>query len=56
MPKKALELANAMHITVSVFNNNDDESDPNDEYVVWFEELVPHAPTEQRWHNCTGQS
>jgi secondary thiamine-phosphate synthase enzyme len=47
-------LVNAMHITASVFIN-DDESGLHHDYEVWLEELAPHAPIDQYWHNRTGE-
>jgi hypothetical protein len=41
--RKALILVNAMHITASVFIN-DDASGLHHDYEVWLEELAPHAP------------
>jgi len=41
--EKGLCLVNAMHITASVFIN-DDESGLHHDYEVWLEELAPHAP------------
>jgi thiamine phosphate synthase YjbQ (UPF0047 family) len=38
-----LVLVNAMHITASVFIN-DDESGLHHDYEVWLEKLAPHAP------------
>jgi secondary thiamine-phosphate synthase enzyme len=54
-----LILVNAMHITASVFIN-DDESGLHHDYEVWLEELAPHAPISQcrprgRLHNRTGE-
>ncbi len=43
-------LCNAMHITASVFIN-DDESGLHHDYEVWLEKLAPHAPVEQYRHN-----
>ena len=43
-------LCNAMHITASVFIN-DDESGLHHDYEVWLEKLAPHAPIEQYRHN-----
>ena len=51
--KRALTLVNAMHITARVFIN-DDESGLHHDYEVWLEELAPHAPIDQYWHNRTG--
>jgi len=47
-------LANAMHITASVFIN-DDESGLHHDYEEWLEELAPHAPVSQYQHNRTGE-
>jgi secondary thiamine-phosphate synthase enzyme len=47
-------LVNAMHITASVFIN-DDESGLHHDYDVWLEKLAPHAPTSQYDHNRTGE-
>jgi secondary thiamine-phosphate synthase enzyme len=54
MIKRVLTLVNAMHITASVFIN-DDESGLHHDYEVWLEELAPHAPIDQYWHNRTGE-
>ncbi len=43
-----------MHITASVFIN-DDESGLHHDYEAWLEHLAPHEPTEQYWHNRTGE-
>jgi thiamine phosphate synthase YjbQ (UPF0047 family) len=43
-----------MHITASVFIN-DDEGGLHHDYEVWLEELAPHAPIDQYWHNRTGE-
>ena len=48
--KEGLCLVNAMHITASVFIN-DDESGLHHDYEVWLEKLAPHAPTNQYRHN-----
>jgi len=48
--KEGLLLCNAMHITASVFIN-DDESGLHHDYEVWLERLAPHAPTHQYAHN-----
>src|SRR3954470_6630298 len=47
-------LVNAMHITASVFIN-DDESGLHHDYEVWLEKLAPHAPTSTYRHNRTGE-
>jgi secondary thiamine-phosphate synthase enzyme len=54
MIKRGLTLVNAQHITASVFIN-DDESGLHHDYEVWLEELAPHAPIDQYWHNRTGE-
>ena len=48
--QEGLLLCNAMHITASVFIN-DDESGLHHDYEVWLEKLAPHAPTSQYRHN-----
>lgn len=48
--REGLVLVNAMHITASVFIN-DDESGLHHDYEVWLEKLAPHAPVEQYRHN-----
>jgi secondary thiamine-phosphate synthase enzyme len=54
MTKRVLTLVAAMHITASVFIN-DDERGLHHDYEVWLEELAPHAPTSQYQHNRTGE-
>jgi secondary thiamine-phosphate synthase enzyme len=51
---QGLVLVNAMHITASVFIN-DDESGLHLDYEKWLEQLAPHAPTSQYRHNDTGE-
>jgi len=51
---EGLCLVNAMHITASVFIN-DDESGLHQDYEVWLEKLAPHAPTAAYRHNRTGE-
>lgn len=51
---EGLALVNAMHITASVFIN-DDESGLHQDYDRWLEQLAPHAPTSQYLHNLTGE-
>ncbi len=51
---EGLCLVNAMHITASVFIN-DDESGLHQDYEQWLESLAPHAPTSQYQHNRTGE-
>lgn len=48
--KEGLCLVNAMHITSSVFIN-DDESGLHQDFDVWLEKLAPHGPTRQYKHN-----
>ena len=48
---EGLVLVNAMHITASVFIN-DDESGLHADYDVWLEKLAPHAPVSQYRHNA----
>lgn len=52
--QEGLCLVNAMHITASVFIN-DDESGLHQDYEDWLEKLAPHAPIEQYRHNRTGE-
>ena len=52
--KEGLVLVNAMHISASVFIN-DDESGLHHDYDVWLEKLAPHAPVSQYRHNDTGE-
>ena len=47
-------LVNAMHITASVFIN-DNESGLHDDYDKWLEGLAPHEPIDQYKHNDTGE-
>jgi len=47
-------LVNAMHITASVFIN-DDESGLHHDYEIWLEKLAPHEPTGAYRHNRTGE-
>jgi len=51
---EGLLLCNAMHITASVFIN-DDESGLHDDYDRWLERLAPHEPISQYLHNRTGE-
>jgi len=51
---EGLALVNAMHISASVFIN-DDERGLHHDYEVWLEKLAPHAPTSQYHHNRTGE-
>ena len=52
--KEGLCLVNAMHITASVFIN-DEEAGLKQDYQDWLEKLAPHAPTSQYRHNRTGE-
>ena len=52
--QEGLCLVNAMHITASVFIN-DNEGGLLHDYEKWLEELAPHAPTTQYDHNKTGE-
>lgn len=51
--REGLCLVNAMHITASVFVN-DDEPGLHRDYARWLEELAPHEPSRYR-HNDTGE-
>jgi secondary thiamine-phosphate synthase enzyme len=53
--KDGLVLVNAMHITASVFIN-DDEPGLHEDYARWLEELAPFDPSPERYHhNRTGE-
>ena len=52
--REGLCLVNAMHITASVFIN-DDESGLHADFEAWLEGLAPHAPTDRYRHNRTGE-
>jgi len=52
--KEGLALVNAMHITASVFIN-DDESGLLEDYEKFLEKLAPHEPTTNYLHNRTGE-
>ncbi len=52
--KEGLILVNAMHITASVFIN-DDESGLHQDYKDWLESIAPHEPVGQYRHNDTGE-
>jgi len=52
--REGLVLVNAMHITASVFIN-DDESGLHKDYDKWLETLAPHEPVSQYLHNRTGE-
>jgi secondary thiamine-phosphate synthase enzyme len=52
--REGLCLVNAMHITASVFIN-DDESGLHHDYETWLEGLAPHELVSKYWHNRTGE-
>ena len=52
--KEGLCLVTAMHITASVFIN-DNESGLHHDYEKWLEELAPHEPIDHYRHNDTGE-
>jgi len=53
--REGLCLVNAMHITASVFIN-DDESGLHDDYGRWLEWLAPYDPSPDKYHhNRTGE-
>jgi secondary thiamine-phosphate synthase enzyme len=52
--REGLVLVNSMHITASVFIN-DDESGLHHDYETWLEGLAPHEPVSKYWHNRTGE-
>jgi len=52
--KEGICLVNAMHITASVFIN-DNESGLHNDYEKWLESLAPHQPIDQYQHNDTGE-
>ena len=52
--KEGLCLVNAMHITASVFIN-DDERGLHSDFEDWLEKIAPHEPTDQYKHNQTGE-
>ena len=52
--KEGFVLVNSMHISSSVFIN-DDESGLHQDYDRWLEKLAPHEPTSQYLHNHTGE-
>lgn len=51
---EGLILVNAMHITASVFIN-DDEAGLHADYEAWLEQLAPHEPVSRYRHNRTGE-
>lgn len=52
--QEGLVLVNPLHITASVFIN-DDESGLHRDYAAWLEKLAPHDPVDQYRHNDTGE-
>lgn len=52
--QEGLCLVNAMHITASVFIN-DNEPGLHQDYKRWLEELAPHEPISRYRHNMTGE-
>jgi secondary thiamine-phosphate synthase enzyme len=53
--REGLALINSMHITSSVFIN-DDESGLHEDYARWLEQLAPFDPSPERYHhNRTGE-
>ena len=52
--KEGLMLVNAMHITSSVFIN-DDEPGLHADFEEWLENLAPHEPVSKYRHNRTGE-
>ena len=52
--REGMCLVNAMHITASVFIN-DDELGLHHDYKRWLEELAPHEPLGRYRHNLTGE-
>ena len=51
---EGMVLVNAMHISASVFIN-DDEHGLHQDYDKWLEKLAPHEPVSQYRHNDTGE-
>ncbi len=52
--REGIVLVNAMHITASVFVN-DDEAGLHRDYDEWLEKLAPHEPVSSYAHNRTGE-
>jgi secondary thiamine-phosphate synthase enzyme len=52
--KEGLCLVNAMHITASIFMN-DNESGLHEDFDIWLEKIAPHDPIKQYLHNETGE-
>ncbi|HBM15316.1 MAG TPA: secondary thiamine-phosphate synthase enzyme [Lentisphaeria bacterium] len=52
--KEGIVLCNAMHITASVFIN-DNENGLHNDFEKWLEKLAPHEPVSNYRHNLTGE-
>jgi len=52
--KEGICLVNTMHITASIFIN-DDESGLHKDFERWLEEIAPHEPLSLYKHNLTGE-
>ncbi len=52
--KEGIVLCNAMHISASVFINDDERGLHND-FEIWLEKLAPEKPYSQYRHNDTGE-
>ncbi len=52
--REGLCLVSAMHITASVYINDDEQGLIHD-YDIWLEKLAPHEPVSQYRHNDTGE-
>ncbi len=52
--REGMVLVNSMHITASVFIN-DDERGLHQDYDDWLEQLAPHSPISRYRHNLTGE-
>ena len=52
--EEGMVLVNAMHISASVFIN-DDEHGLHQDFEKWLEKLAPHEPVDQYRHNDTGE-
>ena len=51
---EGMVLVNAMHITASVFIN-DDERGLHHDFEIWLEKVAPHEPVSQYQHNRIGE-
>lgn len=52
--REGICLVNSMHISSSIFIN-DDERGLHRDFYIWLEKIAPHAPTSQYYHNNTGE-